>query len=239
MKKSVNHYFYIFIIIIVLFIQGSIPVHPTNWKLSHNKNQLSADVSLYNNNSTASILPVNNTFAANNIIEPSKGTFLIASPGLIDPNFSKTVVLLIEYSENGAVGLIINRPSDVRVKEIIPKVRGASIRNKKVFIGGPVSIYQLFFMVMSDKKPEDSYNVFDNVYLIPDLNKASKALPRRIIKNQLRIYAGYSGWAPGQLDHEIARGDWYLIKADVNSIFFKNPEDVWPELIKRSTAQWV
>jgi len=178
------------------------------------------------------ILSMNNT-------KLSKGTFLIASPNLIGSIFSKSVILLLEYGKSGSIGIIINKPSDIKLKSILPKFRVLQIRNKNIFIGGPVSISTLFFMVETNKHTEKFIEIFDNVYLLTQFNQLSKTIPKKIIRKQLRIYAGYAGWAPGQLEYEISRGDWYLYPADVNSIFFKNSKDIWPYLINKSSAQWI
>jgi putative transcriptional regulator len=168
----------------------------------------------------------------------SKGMFLVAARNLLDPNFSQTVVLLIDYSENGAVGLVINRPSLVDLDEVFPDLKGERIRKSAVFIGGPVAVDELFFIILSEKQPEESFHVFDEVYISSNLDLLEKIAREKDGKEKFRVYAGYAGWAPDQLEMEVSLGGWYVMHADVESIFSKEPRDVWSELIYKSSAQW-
>jgi putative transcriptional regulator len=169
-------------------------------------------------------------------LELSKGMFLVANRNLRDPNFSQTVVLLIDYSENGAVGLVINRPSRVGLSDLFPDLKGARIRQSTVFKGGPVAVNELFFILLSEKSPDESFHVFDSVYINtnPELLEHMDKRGEEIF----RVYAGYAGWAPEQLELEISLGGWHVMHADVDSIFFKESLDVWPDLIYKSSAQW-
>jgi putative transcriptional regulator len=177
-------------------------------------------------------------FALNDV-HISKGMFLIARPNLPDPHFAETVVLLIDYSPNGAVGLIVNRSSDVRLKKVLPDVKGARVRNKKIFLGGPVAVNQLFFLVYSERQPEESIQLLEKVYILQKPETIDQILTKKDKKMRLRVYVGYAGWAIGQLEYEISRGDWNLMPADAESIFIKEPKDVWPELVHRGPAQMV
>jgi putative transcriptional regulator len=167
-----------------------------------------------------------------------RGVFIVASRNLLDPNFSQTVVVLIEYSSEGAVGLIINRQTDIRLSKVLPDMKALRKRKDTVFVGGPVGVDQLLILVRSGSKPEDSYQVIEDVYLCSSLDVLGDIARRKASGGEFRAYAGYSGWSPGQLDSEVARGDWYVITADTESIFSQAPEDIWPRLIERSTAQW-
>jgi putative transcriptional regulator len=174
-----------------------------------------------------------------NDLHISKGMFLIARPNLPDPNFAETVVLIIDYSENGAVGLIVNRSSDVRLKKVLPNVKGVRVRNKKIFFGGPVAVNQLFFLVYSERQPEESIQVMEKVYILQKPETIDQILMKKDNKMRLRVYAGYAGWAIGQLEYEISRGDWNLMPADSESVFIKEPKDIWSELAHRGPAQMV
>jgi putative transcriptional regulator len=173
-----------------------------------------------------------------NDFELSKGTFLVAGRNLRDPNFSQTVVLLIDYGESGAVGLVINRPSTVGVDKIFPDLKGERIRKSKVFIGGPVAVNEFFFMILSEKRPSESFHVFDKVYVSLSQEFLEQIDTDKDGKERFRVYAGYAGWAPDQLELEVSLGGWHVMHADVESIFFKEPLDVWSELIYKSSAQW-
>jgi putative transcriptional regulator len=168
----------------------------------------------------------------------ARGVFIVASRQLRDPNFSQTVVILLEYSSEGAVGLIVNRPSEVRVSKILPEIKALRKKRDTLYFGGPVGVDQILLLIRSDRKPEESYLVFEDVYVCASLEVLERIVERRDGGDSFRTYAGYAGWAAGQLDFEVARGDWHVITADATSVFSKNPEDVWPRLIEKSTAQW-
>ena len=168
-----------------------------------------------------------------------KGVFLVASRNLLDPNFAQTVVVLIEYSSQGAVGLIINRKTDIRLTKVLPDNRGFLRKRKDtVFVGGPVGVDQLLILVHADSNPEDSYKIMNDLYLYSNLDALEDLMKQGEDSGEFRAYAGYAGWSPGQLDSEVARGDWFVVTADIESIFSQEPEELWPRLIERSTAQW-
>jgi putative transcriptional regulator len=169
----------------------------------------------------------------------SKGKFLIARKHLLDPNFSETVVLLIEYGNDGTIGLIINRPTPVRLSAVFPDLKGVRRRKDTIYIGGPVNINELFFLTLSEKQPEDSFHIFDNVYLSSSLAVLEQVLLNRDKKERIHVYAGHAGWARGQLELEIMRGDWNVLPANADSIFFRDPPEIWAELIYRSSGQWI
>ena len=101
-----------------------------------------------------------------------------------------------------------------------------------------MGVDQLLLLVRSGSKPEDSYRVIEDVYLCSSLDVLGDMVKKKAGCGEFRAYAGYAGWAAGQLDFEVARGDWYVITADTESIFSQAPQEVWPWLIERSTAQW-
>jgi putative transcriptional regulator len=167
---------------------------------------------------------------------PAQGKFLVASRQIKDPHFMRTVILLIEYGKSGAVGLIVNRPTKARLSEALPEVEGLQERDDFLYFGGPVALNELFLLVRSETEPEDSTQVFGRVYA-----SSSEALLKRLSKEgeagkSFRGYMGYSGWAPGQLEDELTHGDWHVIEADEASIFEKPPEEVWPDLIRRTES---
>lgn len=167
-----------------------------------------------------------------------RGVFLVASRHLLDPNFSQTVVILIEYNAEGAVGLIINRQTGVKLSKVLPEMKALRRRKDTVFAGGPVGVDQLLLLMRSGSKPEESYRVIDDIYLCSSLDVLGGMVKQKAGGGEFRAYAGYAGWTAGQLDSEVARGDWYVITADTESVFSQAPQEVWPRLIERSTAQW-
>jgi putative transcriptional regulator len=171
--------------------------------------------------------------------ELAKGKFLVAGRRLIDPNFQETVVLLIEYGMEGAMGLVINRPSQVKLEMLFPDIKELKQRQDTVYLGGPVAVNRMLMLIGSSKKPQKSIPVIGDVYLSSSLEELERLIKNADKNGQFRIFAGYAGWAPSQLDFERTRGDWHVLKADAETIFAQNPSEVWPELIHRATLKWV
>ena len=169
----------------------------------------------------------------------SKGRFLVASRDMKDPRFAETVILLVEYGSNGATGLIVNRPTEVRLSSVLPDVKGLEYRKDIVYIGGPVNQGQMLMLIQSKGKPEESQHVFQDIYVSGSQKVLEGMTGKADMGRRFHVYAGYSGWAPQQLDRELGRGDWHLLEADVKTIFDKEPSQIWPELIRRGSAQWV
>ncbi len=169
----------------------------------------------------------------------SKGKFLVASQSMGDPRFSETVILLIEYGFNGAIGLIINRPTEVRLSEVLPEIKELSGRTDAVYFGGPVGINQLFLLIGASRQPEESHHVFADVYASSSHKSLEKIVSSTPSVKRFRAYAGYAGWAPLQLDLEVSRGDWHILQADTETIFNKKGSEIWRELIRRVSVQWV
>ncbi len=167
--------------------------------------------------------------------ELSKGKFLVASRRLGDPRFQETVVLLISYDRNGAAGLIINRPVKMSLSDAFPDSRIFKKRKETVYFGGPVELNRLLFLIRSPGRPEESARVFDGVYVSSSRPVLDRMIGKPKAGEGVRVYAGYAGWAVGQLEGEVARGDWYILQADAKTIFDKKSEKIWPELIRRGS----
>jgi putative transcriptional regulator len=166
----------------------------------------------------------------------AKGVFLVASENIRDPLFAKTVILLIDYSYRGAMGLIVNKPSEIKLSKIFPEIKGLEQKLYYVYIGGPVSINHVFLLIQSGSQPEGSVMVFDNIYVSSNKTLLMRTFENLKAEERFRLYAGYAGWASGQLDWEIARGDWHIMRADAEVIFDKAPSDVWQRLMFKNTT---
>lgn len=167
--------------------------------------------------------------------QPRDGTFLIAARGMRDPNFAQTVVFLIDFDAQGAFGLIIDRPTRHTLAELWPEIAGLEVHS--VHFGGPVFPNRLLFLLRSNDAPQGTRQVIPGVHLGSD-----ELVLKRIIakgEEEFRAYAGYSGWGAGQLDIEIARGDWHIIPAERRFIFDHQPAEVWGQLIQRVDIQVV
>jgi putative transcriptional regulator len=158
-----------------------------------------------------------------------RGTLLVATPELRDPNFAKTVVLVLNYDADGAMGLIVNRRTDLVLPEVVPDLEVPRHPRQLVHAGGPVAPEVLLMLFRSRDALEHSVQVFGDVWV-----SDSKELLERFAKNpkktEFRVYTGYAGWAPRQLDAEVDRGDWIVLPADGDIVFHHNPSEVWRSL---------
>lgn len=159
-----------------------------------------------------------------------QGVFLFAAPKLNDPHFLHSVVLLVTYDKEGALGVIINRPSDIPLDEALPKMEGIEELSQPLFSGGPVNRNFLLALFRSDKQPKGAQKVFSDVYFTGGREALRDALLNRGPDRAVRVYAGYAGWGPGQLDREVGRGDWIIMDADQETVFSEDPSEIWPAL---------
>jgi len=161
--------------------------------------------------------------------QPVKGMFLVATRSVNDPIFARTVIFLIDHSWHGTTGIIINKPTGIRLDQIFPEIPEATER--KLYIGGPVERKRVFILIYSEQKPDLALRVIDNVYVSSNKETAKKLFKGDTPAKDFRVYTGYAGWAPGQLSDEILRGSWYVADADVDIIFSDSPERIWQKLI--------
>ena len=173
------------------------------------------------------------------VVRLSKGKFLVASRQLKDRNFSKTVVLLLQYGRSGAMGLVINRPTEVKLSTVVPDIEGLQELTDTVYIGGPVAKNQMLLLIRSGNEIEESRHIFNDIYVSSSRTVLQKMVEDKDTGKTFRLYAGHAGWSPGQLDREVARGGWHILRADAATVFEKAPAEIWPELIDRSSALWV
>ncbi len=144
--------------------------------------------------------------------------FLVARPGMPDPNFRESVVLVTQDERAQATGVIINRPTDHSLAELLPGERFKSF-TEPIFFGGPVALQGLFAVFRADKLPGEAVTMLPGLYL---------ALQPDTID--------YSGWAPGQLRGEIDRGDWLAVEADADTVFRKDTSKLWQDMVRRASA---
>jgi putative transcriptional regulator len=166
------------------------------------------------------------------------GKFLVASRDLGDPNFAQTVILLIHYSnEQGSVGLVINRATDVPVSRVFQDLKEAKGRKDPVYVGGPVELNTVLALVKTSGRPANAERVFGNVYLISSKDALKAALASSSDAGAFHAYVGYAGWGAGQLEHEVELGAWHIMPADAALVFHADPDSVWPRLIRRTETQ--
>jgi putative transcriptional regulator len=183
----------------------------------------------------SSRLPVSPRPSANAQSRLARGKFLVANRSVQDPTFLEAVVLLVDYDDNGALGVVVNRPTEVPLTTALPEVKELRKRKDTIYLGGPVSRDRMVLLVRSHAKPPDSVEVFEHVFATGSLSALRRSLGRN---EALRAYAGYAGWGPGQLDAEVARGDWLIGPADSKAIFEDSADDMWPRFLERFAGDW-
>ena len=162
--------------------------------------------------------------------DPSTTIVLLARSELADPKFAGSVVVVLNNIGPAPAGLIVNRPTRVSVAQLFPEIESLAGRTEKVYFGGPVQVTSaLSFLFRSEVEPDKAARVMDGVYLSTDRKLLQKLLARDDPMDGLRVFVGYSGWSPGQLEAEIARGDWTLAPADAETLFGNARERPWPD----------
>jgi putative transcriptional regulator len=170
---------------------------------------------------------------------PAKGKLLVASSDLEDPNFARSVILLVAYNgDEGAMGVIVNQPTPIKLAKILPQVEGLGARSDRVWRGGPVLPTSLLTLVRSKKPLDDSEPVFEDVRMLTSREAFERTLASKVPGERLRAFAGHAGWGAGQLEAEIARGDWVVMPATSEIVFSSAPDGVWPKLAERAEGEW-
>jgi putative transcriptional regulator len=161
-------------------------------------------------------------------VAPARGRLLVATRELQDPNFAETVILIIEHDEGGTLGVVINRPSQVRPADLFPRLAGARDYQGRLYYGGPIALLNAFALIRAVQPPRDAEHVFDNVYASGSLTVLADNPGS---EERVRLYMGHAGWAPGQLDAEIAWGSWQVMPGDAGLVFANDSESVWRSLV--------
>ena len=169
---------------------------------------------------------------------PARGRFLVAQRDLRDPNFRETVVLLTEYDETGAMGLIVNWPTAAPAAELIPQVDGIAERVDTIFVGGPVARQVMLMLMRSESDLPEAERIFADVHLSTSRDLLQQLVSGEVEVAEMRLYSGYAGWSPGQLDFELEAGGWLVVPAEAELVFAADPDRVWDELVRQSDVQW-
>lgn len=162
------------------------------------------------------------------------GTLLIAGRNLPDPNFTETVVLLIDFSDEGAAGLVLNRSSGVALSRAMPSVEAAAGVESPAFIGGPVSRSSV--LALSRATCTGCRAIVRDVHLVTSVETLTSLIARNADTGRLRVYAGYAGWGAKQLEAEVRQGAWRVLAADARSVFDPDPASLWQRMIMRTEA---
>jgi putative transcriptional regulator len=157
-----------------------------------------------------------------------QGKLLVSSPALVDPNFRKTVVLIAHHDVDGAMGLVLSRPSDVTANEAVPALDGLPGGSDPVFVGGPVQPEAFMALAEFDDVGEAAAPIFGAIGFMP-----AEAEPDALSIRRCRLFAGYAGWGPGQLEAELAEPSWIVVHAEPDDAFADDPEELWRSVVHR------
>lgn len=162
------------------------------------------------------------------------GKLLVAPRDSPDPNFAKTVVLLVEIGQEGTVGLILNRRTSVPVSRVFERVKGAGSRTDPVYVGGPVDLESVLALLKSSTPPGDARQVLRSVYLVATRALLEKTMASAVGPGEFHAYLGYCGWDKGQLEAEVKLKGWYIFDGDPAMVFDSDPASLWSRLIART-----
>ncbi len=168
-------------------------------------------------------------------MESLRGQLLIASPDLVDPNFRRTVVLIADHGEQGAMGVVLNRRSEHSVAEAVPELGDLVEFDELVHFGGPVQPSGVVVLAEFDDPSRAAATVLGDVGFVA-ADAASDGLGS--VTGRARVYAGVSGWAPGQLEAEIEHEDWIVEPADRDDVFTDDPDDLWSAVLARKGGSY-
>ena len=157
-----------------------------------------------------------------------QGKLLVSSPALIDPNFRKTVVLIAHHDEDGAMGLVLSRPSDVPAVTAVPLLAGLDGADDPVFVGGPVQPEAFMVLADFDDVTEAAAPILAGLGFMP-----ADADPDDLSIRRLRLFAGYSGWGGGQLEAELEESSWIVVDAIPEDAFADDPDELWRNVLHR------
>lgn len=165
------------------------------------------------------------------------GKVLVSSRATGDPAFMESVVLLLQYDRQGALGLMINRRTEAPISRVLKDVNTAKRGSDPVYFGGPVELDAVFALLRSGTKPDDAAAVLNGVYVVSAKQALEKALAASNGDRDVRVYVGYCGWGGGQLEHEVTLGGWWIFAGDPGDVFDPQPGSVWTRLIARTEQQ--
>jgi putative transcriptional regulator len=168
-------------------------------------------------------------------VESLTGKLLIASPAILDPNFRRTVVFVTAHTDDGAVGLILNRPSETTIGEAVPQLESLADRDLPVFVGGPVNPKGVAVLAEFDDPDDAGVWVVDAIGYLA-LDDALEDGPPPL--GRIRVFAGVAGWGEQQLEAELERDDWFVEPASPNDVFTADPAGLWSSVLRRKGGEY-
>jgi putative transcriptional regulator len=168
-------------------------------------------------------------------MESARGQLLIAGPALLDPNFWRTVVLVVEHNEEGALGVVLNRPSETTVLDAVSQLDELVDPDEPMFIGGPVQPSSVIVVAQFEDPSDAAVVAFEDIGVL-----GAGSSPDEIAGGirRARAFVGHAGWGPGQLDGELERGDWILETARREDAFAADPNELWRAVLTRKGGSY-
>ena len=161
-----------------------------------------------------------------------RGKLLVAAPLMHEPTFARTVISILEHNEEGALGVVINRPGDASLVEVVPPVADLASQPAVLFAGGPVEPQAAIALgVVTSGAPEEGWRPVVHPLVTVDLEMDPSVLATAL--RELRVFAGYAGWTGGQLEGEIAQGAWYVVESLPLDAFDAAPDRLWSAVLRR------
>ena len=164
-----------------------------------------------------------------------RGRLLVATPPLVDPNFDRSVVLLLEHGEDGALGIVLNRPSDTALVTVLPEWHEHATAPGVVFSGGPVAPEAVIALARGGRDDTEGWMPVLGEVGTVDVGRDPADLGRRL--DALRVFVGYSGWSPGQLEVELEQDAWFVVSAEPDDPFSARPDQLWREVLRRQRGR--
>jgi putative transcriptional regulator len=164
-----------------------------------------------------------------------RGRLLVATPPLVDPNFDRTVILLLEHGDDGSLGLVLNRPSATDLDDVLPDWNDLASAPARVFLGGPVSPEAVIALARGRAEEASGW-----VPLLDDLGTVDLGRDPALVGaslRELRVYLGYAGWGPAQLQAELDQGAWFVVEAVPSDPFAAEPDALWRNVLRRQRGR--
>lgn len=164
------------------------------------------------------------------------GQLLVAAPRLADPNFFRAVILLLDHDDDGAVGVVVNRPSQLPLHAVLPAWANSAAEPALLFTGGPVAPESALAVAASlgDQPPVGFQRLVDHLGLI-DLDQDPGSVVPAV--QGFRVFSGYAGWGAGQLEAEVAEGSWYVVSASTTDLLAPRPTGLWRSVLRRQPGE--
>lgn len=166
-----------------------------------------------------------------------RGRLLVATPDLADPNFFRAVVLVLEHSDDGALGVVLNRPtSETTVEDPLPAWAPLAVDPPVIFVGGPVQPEAAIGLARrADQGDPDGFAPLSGELGTVDLERDPTDVAPRV--DRLRVFAGYSGWGPRQLESELDAGGWFVVDAEPSDLWTAEPDTLWRAVLRRQRGK--